>query len=47
MSSLPRFYIGEDDCRKASCNYRQEFPEGDSPYCLIHALEEFMAGGPR
>ena len=45
-------YIGKDDCKKASCNRKQEFPNGPSEYCLDHGLESFLdeqaanTGGP-
>jgi len=35
-------YIGSDDCKKAGCTRVQEFPDGSSPYCLVHALEVFL-----
>jgi hypothetical protein len=35
------YYIGSDDCKKATCNERQEFPESDDPYCFHHSIEAF------
>ena len=34
-------YIGSDDCKKASCNRKQEFPNGPSEYCLFCGLDEW------
>lgn len=36
------YYIGEKDCKKATCSQKQEFPEGPDPYCFIHSLENFL-----
>jgi len=38
-------YIGEDDCRKATCTLPQEFPDGESPYCIVHGLAEWINNG--
>jgi len=37
------YYIGRHDCRVATCPHRQEFPDGDSPYCVLHSLEQWIA----
>jgi len=39
---VEHYYIGNDECKKATCTMVQEFPNGDSPYCLDHALEVFL-----
>ncbi len=38
-------YIGEDDCRKATCTLPQEFPDGGNPYCILHGLAEWINNG--
>jgi len=43
MSGAGPLYIGRDDCKKASCPRKQEFPKGDSPYCIGHSLENWIA----
>lgn len=37
-----RFYIGSDDCKKASCPRKQEFPRADDPYCIGHSWAEWV-----
>jgi len=37
------YYIGSNDCKKWTCNQRQEFPMADDPYCVKHSLENFFA----
>ena len=37
-------YVGENGCAVASCTSKQEFPDGDSPYCCIHSLQKHMTG---
>jgi hypothetical protein len=34
---VTQYYIGRNDCAKATCNKGQEFE--NSPYCLRHSLE--------
>lgn len=37
------YYIGENDCKKATCNLKQEFPRAECPYCIFHAVEDFFS----
>lgn len=37
--SFAHYYIGPEDCKKATCNQKQEFPRSDCPYCLVHSFE--------
>jgi hypothetical protein len=41
---VEHYYIGKGECKKATCTMVQEFPNGDSPYCLDHALGVFLNG---
>jgi len=45
MNILPtettHYYIGPDDCAKATCNRKQEFPDGPSNHCFLCGLEVF------
>jgi hypothetical protein len=36
------FYVGDDDCKVASCPRKQEFPRAEDPYCLHHSLENWV-----
>lgn len=36
-------YIGPNDCQKVTCNRRQEFPNGDDPYCIGHSFAAWSA----
>jgi hypothetical protein len=37
------YYLGEDDCKKATCPRKQEFPQADSPYCIFHAYQDWAS----
>ena len=39
-----QYYIGEDGCQVASCTNKQEFPDAECPYCVIHSLQKHMTG---
>ena len=38
-----RDYIGSDDCAVATCTERQEFPDAECPYCIVHSIENFFS----
>lgn len=39
-------YIGEHDCKVATCTRVQEFPDAECPYCIVHSLENWVKENP-
>lgn len=44
LTGVGDYYIGENDCKKATCPRGQAFPDSDDPYCLTHSIEEYFSG---
>ena len=40
--SAEHYYVGADDCKKVTCQHKQEFPRSDDPHCIVHSLENWV-----
>ena len=47
LTRQERLSVGELTCERDGCDNSQEFPNGNSDACLVHAAEEFAGGGHR